>query len=210
MRWNLNWERYNEGGKVETTNKNNAHEQIDKAIIESETFIPINKVKDLVNKTGISKYEAASILQLMPIKQGVASDSITYDEMSQFREIKQIMAEMVSNGSINNIINNITSQQQPNVPEVKANVPKPNPMVQGFNTGGVAKPKYPAFNMSPNNTPGGKTVPNKTIPSVKPTQNLGLNPNEAKLAAIEDKFRPKKTTPIGVPNPKNNQMNKLV
>ena len=203
MRWNLNWERYNEGGKVETTNKNNAHEQIDKAIIESETFIPINKVKDLVNKTGISDYEAASILQLMPIKQGVASDSITYDEMSQFREIKQIMAEMVSNGSINNIINNITSQQQPNVP-------KPNPMVQGFNTGGVAKPKYPAFNMSPNNAPGGKMVPNKTIPSVKPTQNLGLNPNEAKLAAIEDKFRPKKTTPIGVPNPKNNQMNKLV
>ena len=45
MRWNLNWERYQQGGEVSNTTEqggNTPHSQIDAEIAESEQYIPIS------------------------------------------------------------------------------------------------------------------------------------------------------------------------
>ena len=218
MRWNLNWERYNEGGKVENTMNDSPHSQIDLAIQEGDTYIPLSKLGNLIETTGIPIQEASKIMSMIPVKKGESSDQVTKHELDKVMSIKEIINEMISDGSINNIIGNMLPKEQPNVPEVKANVPKPNPMVQGFNKGGQVQPQFPAFNMPSNRRakvkPAAQGV-NPAIPKTTPAQNLGMSSNEAMVSANSNKYRPKKKTPVGVPNPKpynpfSQQMNTLV
>ena len=234
MRWNLNWERYQQGGEVSNTTEqggNTPHSQIDAEIAESEQYIPISKLQNLIELTGMPLHEASQIMSMVDNKNGFDSDMITKDDMVQIADIKKVITELIGSGKIDEIIKNFEGggPTPPNTMaanEVSANAPKPNPMVRGFQGGGPVKPQYPAFNMTPSVVPGvNKNKPQgpikppggmPNIPKVSPTENLGVPPNEAIASAGKSKYRPKKTTPIGVPNPKqpfnpfSQEMNTLV
>lgn len=241
MRWNLNWERYNNGGQVgQQTVEETPHSQIDSLIEDSDNFAPMNKLKQLkaifpavdslsLNKFKEEIYDGGDTLDLQSFNPG--ENPSVMDTLKTMKPMQpmQPMQGFQFGGEVNP-----SSGYSPPVggqgiippPGGGPGGPGAPPPPGGINAfrgprrfqGGGAALKYPAFNMPGNRLPnpqrpaGPVQQPiSQGIPKTNPMTNLGQPPSKVAV----NRFRPKKKTPVGVPNPKpynpfSQQMNTLV
>ena len=225
MRWNLNWDRYNNGGQVgQQIVEETPHSQIDSLIEDSDNFAPMNKLKQLkgifpsvdsesLNKFKEEIYDGGDTLDLQSFNPG--ENPSVMDTLKTMKPM-QPMQGFQFGGEVNP-----SSGYSPPIggqgiiPGGGTGAPPPPGGINAFRGprrfqfGGQAL-KYPAFNMPTDRTPNPKqqylqalnsqTNPSESqgIPKTPPMTNLGRPPSQVAI----NRFRPKKKTPAGVPNPK--------